>query len=189
MDWGRSAPSPPQNLIGHLMPPPTVRFMCRSAKPILIRLRIDPNQLDRRINNEGWSESLYLPLLTAPISSCLTSLVPFSSPPLHHLILCSSVAARWEHLHAELTWWAEVIKARTKESSGGEEGYESITKAQFRGELCLTDEHHKHRNRKGLEFKLLLLVKSRKIMMKTRLWFHKCTINLLRYQYVALGKS
>lgn len=30
---------------------------------------------------------------------------------------------------------------------------------------CLTDEHHKHRNLKGLELKLLLLIKSRAIMM------------------------
>lgn len=57
-----------------------------------------------------------------PSPSVSHHLSPFSSLPLHHLFLRVSVEVLWERLHAELTWWAEVIKARTKESSGGEEG-------------------------------------------------------------------
>lgn len=48
---------------------------------------------------------------------------------------------------------------------------------------CLTDEHHKHRNLKGL----FLLIKSREIMMTSRLFLHKCAINLLCYPHLTLG--
>lgn len=108
VDWGCSAPSPCLRILSGITCPPTVRFMCRSAKPILIRLRIDPNQLDRRINNEGRSESLDLPLLTAPISSRLTSLVPFfiSSSPSSNSVFLGGSTVRTPSCRAHMVGWS-----------------------------------------------------------------------------------
>lgn len=93
VDWGRCAPSPCLRILSGISCPSTSRLMCRSAGPILIRLRIDPKQPDRRTNNEGLSESLDLPLLTAP----LLLLSHITCPLFHHFLsIISSCVPRWQ---------------------------------------------------------------------------------------------